>query len=105
MQGSRLGLNPLGEEEGGVANIFYDTLWVVLLAFCPPLTGPAEPTAQYFLERIRRTQREKNNNFDRSWTSSRTRKDKVSSILRSFNDDPKSSPFEEGWVEIEDEEG
>ena len=44
-------------------------------------------------------------NFDRSWTSSRTRKDKVSSFLRSFIDDPKSSPFEEGWVEIEDEEG
>ena len=55
MQGSRLGLNPLGEEEGGVADIFYDTLCVVLLAFCPPLVGPAEPTAQYFLERIRRT--------------------------------------------------
>ena len=45
-----------------------------------------------------------NKNFD-SWTSSRTRMDKVSSILRSFIDDPKSSPFEEGWVEIEDEEG
>ena len=44
-------------------------------------------------------------NFDRSWTSSRTRKDKVSSILRLFIYDPKSSPFEEGWVEIEDEEG
>ncbi len=43
--------------------------------------------------------------FDRCWTSSRTRKDKVSSILRSFIDGPKSSPFEEGWVEIEDEEG
>ena len=57
MQGSRLGLNPLGEEEGGVANIFYDTLYVVLWAFYPPLIGPAEPTAQYFLERIRRTER------------------------------------------------
>ena len=61
--------------------------------------------AQYFLERIRRTQREKNNNFDRSWTSSRTQKDKVSAILHSFIDDPKSSPFDEGWVKIEDEEG
>jgi len=30
VQGSRLGVNPLGEEEGGVADIFYDTLCVVL---------------------------------------------------------------------------
>jgi len=35
-------------------------------------------------------------NFDRSWTSLHTRKNKVSSILLSFNDDPKSLPFGEG---------
>ena len=57
MQGSRLGLNPLGEEEFGVVDVFYDTLCVVLEAFCPPLIGPADPPAQYFLERIRRSVR------------------------------------------------
>jgi hypothetical protein len=51
----KAGFESFGREEGGVANIFYDTLYAVLYAICPPLLGPADPPAQYFLERIRRS--------------------------------------------------
>ena len=89
MQGSRLGLNPLGEEESGVGNIFCDTLCVML--FCPPLIGPADPPAQYFLERIRRIAARISTGLHRA-----LERIKLSSILRSSNDDPKSLSLEEG---------